>query len=69
MHRRAGACPMPCARIWISAGVKVGCDAGDCGACTVLLNGEPICSCLTALGQVNGAAVETVEGLGDALAE
>jgi CO/xanthine dehydrogenase Mo-binding subunit/aerobic-type carbon monoxide dehydrogenase small subunit (CoxS/CutS family) len=50
-------------------GVKVGCDAGDCGACTVLLNGEPICSCLTALGQVSGAAVETVEGLGDPLAE
>ena len=50
-------------------GVKVGCDAGDCGACTVLLNGEPICACLTALGQVNGAAVETVEGLGDTLAE
>jgi CO/xanthine dehydrogenase Mo-binding subunit/aerobic-type carbon monoxide dehydrogenase small subunit (CoxS/CutS family) len=50
-------------------GVKVGCDAGDCGACTVLLNGAPICSCLTALGQVNGAAVETVEGLGDPLAE
>jgi CO/xanthine dehydrogenase Mo-binding subunit/aerobic-type carbon monoxide dehydrogenase small subunit (CoxS/CutS family) len=50
-------------------GVKVGCDAGDCGACTVLLNGNPICSCLTALGQVNGGAVETVEGLGDPLAE
>ncbi|WP_395019863.1 molybdopterin-dependent oxidoreductase [Dongia sp.] len=50
-------------------GVKVGCDAGDCGACTVLLNGEPVCACLTALGQVNGASVETVEGLGDTLAE
>ncbi|GAB2179258.1 molybdopterin-dependent oxidoreductase [Dongia sp. agr-C8] len=50
-------------------GVKVGCDAGDCGACTVLLDGAPVCACLTALGQVNGAAVETVEGLGDALAE
>ncbi|MDQ7248329.1 molybdopterin-dependent oxidoreductase [Dongia sedimenti] len=50
-------------------GVKVGCDAGDCGACTVLLNGAPVCACLTALGQVNGAAVETIEGLGDPLAE
>jgi len=44
-------------------GVKVGCDAGDCGACTVLLNGEPACACLTTLGQVNGAKIETVEGL------
>lgn len=44
-------------------GTKVGCDAGDCGACTVLLNGKPVCACLTAVGQVNGARVETIEGL------
>ncbi len=44
-------------------GTKVGCDAGDCGACTVLIGGEPVCACLTALGQVEGAHVETIEGL------
>ena len=44
-------------------GTKVGCDAGDCGACTVLLNGDPICSCLTAVGQVAGCEITTVEGL------
>src|SRR5437870_13056416 len=44
-------------------GTKVGCDAGDCGACTVLLNGEPVCSCLVAVGQVEGCEVTTVEGL------
>ncbi|HVY98028.1 MAG TPA: molybdopterin cofactor-binding domain-containing protein [Dongiaceae bacterium] len=44
-------------------GVKVGCDAGDCGACTVLLDGEPVCSCLTTVAQANGASIETVEGL------
>lgn len=46
-------------------GTKVGCDAGDCGACTVLLDGEPVCGCLTAIGQVEGRTVETIEGLGD----
>ena len=44
-------------------GVKVGCDAGDCGACTVLIDGEAVCACLTAVGQVEGRGVETVEGL------
>ena len=43
--------------------VKVGCDAGDCGACTVLVDGLPVCSCTTALGQVEGAHVETQAGL------
>jgi aldehyde oxidoreductase len=44
-------------------GTKVGCDAGDCGACTVLVNGQPVCSCLTAVGQLDGARIETIEGL------
>jgi CO/xanthine dehydrogenase Mo-binding subunit/aerobic-type carbon monoxide dehydrogenase small subunit (CoxS/CutS family) len=44
-------------------GTKVGCDAGDCGACTVLLNGDPVCACLVAAGQAGGCEVTTVEGL------
>src|SRR5215471_9038159 len=44
-------------------GTKVGCDAGDCGACTVLINGKPACACLVAVGQLEGADVTTIEGL------
>jgi len=46
-------------------GTKVGCDAGDCGACTVLLDGDPVCACLVATGQAEGCEVTTVEGLAD----
>src|SRR5580704_10226982 len=46
-------------------GTKVGCDAGDCGACTVLLDGEPVCACLVATGQAEGCEVTTVEGLAE----
>jgi aerobic-type carbon monoxide dehydrogenase small subunit (CoxS/CutS family) len=43
---------------------KAGCLQGGCGACTVLVDGEPRRSCLTALAAVEGASVTTVEGLG-----
>lgn len=43
--------------------VKVGCDAGDCGACTVLLDGKPVCACLTPVIQANGRQIETAAGL------
>jgi len=45
-------------------GTKQGCDKGDCGACTVLLDGQPINSCLLLALDVAGRAVQTVEGLG-----
>ncbi|SEE49791.1 xanthine dehydrogenase, molybdenum binding subunit apoprotein [Rhizobiales bacterium GAS191] len=44
-------------------GTKVGCDAGDCGACTVLIDDEQACACLVPAGQLEGRRVTTVEGL------
>ena len=44
-------------------GTKEGCGTGDCGACTVLIDGEPVCSCLMLALEVEGQDVQTVEGL------
>lgn len=47
-------------------GSKQGCDKGDCGACTVLLDGEPTLACLTPVQEAQGREVTTVEGLATA---
>jgi len=46
-------------------GSKNACEQGECGSCTVYLDGDPVCSCLVAAGQAEGRAVRTVEGLAD----
>jgi carbon-monoxide dehydrogenase small subunit len=47
-------------------GTKKGCEKGDCGACTVLLQGKPVNSCLVLALQAEGKEIETIEGLGTA---
>jgi carbon-monoxide dehydrogenase small subunit len=44
-------------------GTKNACEQGECGSCTVYLDGDPVCACLVAAGQVEGRSVTTVEGL------
>jgi len=44
-------------------GAKLGCDVGDCGACTVIVDGKPVNSCLMLAAQAEGRTVQTIEGL------
>ena len=46
-------------------GTHVGCDTGNCGACTVIFNGKAVKSCMTLAAQADGAEIMTIEGLGN----
>ena len=46
-------------------GSKNACEQGECGSCTVYLDGSPVCACLVAAGQAEGREVRTVEGLAE----
>ncbi len=45
-------------------GTKNACEQGECGSCTVILDGEPVCACLVMAADADGAAITTVEGIG-----
>ncbi len=49
--------------VLVLTGTKNGCTAGECGACTVLMNGEPVNSCMVLAVEADGAEITTVEGL------
>ena len=44
-------------------GTKLGCEAGECGACTVLVDGSPVVSCMTLAADADGRMIETIEGI------
>ena len=46
-------------------GTKVGCNAGDCGSCTILMDDNPFCSCLLTLGKIKNKKIETIEGVSE----